>query len=469
VELSFPIKEGLSWNSNYLGAVNNGFSTGMMAEATGLNLNKPEALELIIHETLAGRIPVIVARTREDFVALIQALTLKNEPEPLPASQGALLVTGYRKRDSFIILHDGPYSGVCANMMGLSPAEWSAASLSIRLEHESTHYFIKRLFRSMRKNIIDELIADYAGVVAAWGNFRSWRLLHFMGLENFPLYREGGRLGNYITLAALSGNAFRILQAVVKKATVNLESFDAGHAHGLVDMEEKAYTLAALSCLTLEEIASENAVSLILEKNNYLKKMKLFRIRVVKYIKDPGEKEDLSAVDYKPGDRDNAGEVVAQYRRMIFNIAYAFTFDSMDAEDLTQDILIKAMENIHKFEGRSHLKTWLHSIAVFHCINYRKKKERVYTVGLDEDLFTPCACDHPERELMKKELMRNLYRAIIGLPDKLRAVIFLPAFSGLSHKEISSILDIPEGTVWSRLNRARLLLKEGLSGYLGGK
>ncbi len=227
VELSFPIKEGLSWNSNYLGAVNNGFPAEMMAEATGLCLNEPEALELIIHETLAGRIPVIVVRNREDFVALIQALTLKNEPELVPASQGALLVTGYRKRDSFIILNDGPYSGVDGNMMGLSPAEWSAVSLSIRLEHESTHYFAKRLFLSMRKKIVDELIADYAGIVAAWGNFSSRRLLHFMGLENFPLYRKGGRLENYMASSVLSGNAFKILQAVVAKAAENLESFDA--------------------------------------------------------------------------------------------------------------------------------------------------------------------------------------------------------------------------------------------------
>ncbi len=242
-----------------------------------------------------------------------------------------------------------------------------------------------------------------------------------------------------------------------------------GHSRGLSNTVEKAYILAALSCLTLEEIASESAVSLILEKIKRLKEMKLFIGQVVKYIDDGCKNQDISAVDYKPCDSNAAREMVANYRRMIFNIAYAFTFDRMDAEDLTQDILIKAIENIHKFEGRSQLKTWIHSIAVFHCINYKKKKSSAFTVGLDEDLCLPCTLDHPERDLMKKELVRNLYHAVSSLPDKLRAVIVLYAFRRLSHKEISSILDIPEGTAWSRLNKARLLLREELSRYLGEK
>jgi hypothetical protein len=153
-------------------------------------------------------------------------------------------------------LSDGSYSNVSASDMGLSEAEWRRVSLAIRRDHEAAHYFTRRVFASMRNNLIDELIADYMGIVAAAGHFRANWFLRFMGLESFPTYRQGGRLQNYRGQPSLSEGAFKVLQALVKSAAENLERFDANHASELI---ERASMLIALTYLTLEEIASEEA------------------------------------------------------------------------------------------------------------------------------------------------------------------------------------------------------------------
>ena len=157
VQLRFPIYAGISQCSAYRAATRRGIPTEGMLEATGLELSKPGELQLLIHDSFAGPIPVLVAAVREDFVALIQALTARNEPVSIPASMGAMMVAGFNNwdrirqikeqwhavhlddpssdgweqefrenvvpdktlyQDKFIILSDGPYSGVAADGLG---------------------------------------------------------------------------------------------------------------------------------------------------------------------------------------------------------------------------------------------------------------------------------------------------------------------------------------------------------------
>jgi hypothetical protein len=253
----------------------------------------------MVHQSLAGAIPVLLTGNREDFVSLVQALTMHNEPKPVPASMGACMVAGFNNwdrirqyqkqweaqnpcncsevswadefqrllrqkelyQDRFIVLSDGPYSNISASDMGLSESEWRRLSLTIRLEHECTHYFTRRLFSSMRNNLLDELIADYRGIVAATGHYRAEWFLRFLGLESFPVFREGGRLQNYRGQPPLSDGAFKILQALVKIAVENLESFDAARAEELRTLNGQILMLVALAYLTLEELASQEANS----------------------------------------------------------------------------------------------------------------------------------------------------------------------------------------------------------------
>ena len=297
VQLQFPVQEGISQIEAYQSATRRGVSVDGMAEATGLVLRQPEQLQLIVQESLAGAVPVLIAGNREDFVFLVQALTKRNEPKPIPDSMGACTVAGfnnwdrvrqYRQKwatahptdcsdadwavefrqvilqkelyqDKFIILSSGPYSDVPACDVGLSEPEWQRLSLTIRLEHECIHYFTRRLFASMRNNLLDEAIADYRGLVAAAGSYRADWFLRFLGLESFPVVREGGRLQNYRGQPPLSDGAFKVLGALVTAGAKNLGRFDAEHADELRHRDGQALMLMALTDLTLEELASEGA------------------------------------------------------------------------------------------------------------------------------------------------------------------------------------------------------------------
>jgi hypothetical protein len=168
-------------------------------------------------------------------------------------------------QDRFILLSRGAYSNVAASDLGLDEPEWLELSLKIRLEHECTHYVTRRWFGSMRNNLLDELIADYRGIVSAIGYYRADWFLHFLGLQSFPVYRQGGRLENYRGDPPLSDGAFKILQVLVKAAAENLEQFEQKYRQQMKTRQEEVQILMALTTLRLEELASEQGV-LRLEK-----------------------------------------------------------------------------------------------------------------------------------------------------------------------------------------------------------
>jgi len=296
VQFMFPIREGISTTELYRAATRRGI-TEDIPENYGLELACPEGLELVIHQTPAGRIPLLSTRSRADFVTLVQALARRNEPQAIPDSMGAVIIAGYNNwdrihtyrkewelnntenvteeswlaefqrlipqkefyQDKFIILSDGPYSAVPAESLGLAEEEWRRLSLIIRREHECTHYFTRRMFSSMRNNLLDELIADYMGIVSAIGFFRADWFLRFVGLENYPQYRAGARLENYRGDPPLSDGAFKILQALVKLAAENLEAFDTRLTEETRTPERNAQILVSLCQLTLIDMASRKA------------------------------------------------------------------------------------------------------------------------------------------------------------------------------------------------------------------
>lgn len=295
IQLKFPVREGISSTEGYRSATRR----GILTEAPGekLALERPDLLELCLNQTPAGRIPLLVTGHRQDFVTLVQALVYKNEPAEIPGSMGACMVKGfnnwdriksYKKRwqkdnplscseqewqeefrklvplkelyqDTFIILSDGDYSGIPAHLMNLTNEEWRRLSFIIRREHESVHYFTRRIFGSARNHILDELIADYVGILTACGFYRSDWFLRFMGLENYPSFRKGGRLTIYLGDPPLSEGAFKILQSLVKKASENLELFSRRNAEKIQTPEGKMQMLINLTGVTFIELAAGNA------------------------------------------------------------------------------------------------------------------------------------------------------------------------------------------------------------------
>jgi hypothetical protein len=302
-QLCFPIREGISQTEPYLNTTRKGARPESLPEATGLELERPETIELALYTSPAGRIPLLIARHREEFIALIRALAKKNEPQPVPPSQGALMVSGYnnwgrirelRRRwedldpsiretatwaeefqriqqrrdlyqDRFILLSDGPYSAVPAADLGLEDGPWREISLVIRRDHECSHYLTRRLLGSMQDNVLDELIADYTGIAAATGGFRADWFLRFIGLEDFPRYRAGGRLDIYRGRPPLSDGAFRVLQGVVKSAAENLERFDAALPAGARTVQGRGLMISALASLRLEDLAAPEGLDLLQE------------------------------------------------------------------------------------------------------------------------------------------------------------------------------------------------------------
>ncbi len=302
VQLRFPIREGISRSENYLAATRRGVHAPVGSQ---LELKAPDGVRLVLHRTAAGRIPVIIADEREDFVTIVQALTHRNEPEPIPASLGATMVAGYNNwdriaqlrraweageiyqshpdwssvfraitprkelyQDRFILLSTGPYSAVPAEQMHMSAREWAETSLTIRLEHECAHYFTRRVLGSMKNLLHDELLADYCGITAAAGRFRADWLLTFLGLENFPDYRAGGRLENYRGTPQLSDSAFRVLQSLMVSAAKSVEWWDAETFGDAPRTKmQRAIALLELAALPIEAIAEGMQSAMCRPKN----------------------------------------------------------------------------------------------------------------------------------------------------------------------------------------------------------
>ena len=293
VQLQFPIEEGISETEAYRNATLRGHRRDRHETSdTGISLEDPEALQIEIHPTPAGHLPFLITRHRPDFTTLVRALARHNEPARIPESMGAVMVAGYNNwgriqdyrrtwehrvtnpteekwreefrrliprkslyQDCFVILSNGPYSSVPAHSLGLSKSQWRSRSLDIRREHESAHYFTRRVLSSMQSNVLDEFIADYMGIVETTGHFRKEWLLQFLGLESFPEYRSGARLENYRGDPPLSESAFCVLQKLVVEAANNVERFCTSAPR----TPRGAHALLSLAQLTLEEMASSRA------------------------------------------------------------------------------------------------------------------------------------------------------------------------------------------------------------------
>ncbi len=229
-----------------------------------------EKIQLTMEQTAGGRIPILHTGHREDFVSLVRALAMKNEPGNIPNSMGACMVKGLNNRDrvrrsgmplsllvphkdlyqdKLIILSGGPYSGVSAPELNLTADEWERMSLDIRREHECTHYLTQRLYGSARNYLFDELIADYAGIREAAGVYKADWFLRFIGLEEYPEYRRGGRLENYLGEPPLSEKSFTLLQQLAYFAARGLEQLDAEWQ----DMP-KEKRITSLCAMALEEL-----------------------------------------------------------------------------------------------------------------------------------------------------------------------------------------------------------------------
>lgn len=170
------------------------------------------------------------------------------------------------------------------------------------------------------------------------------------------------------------------------------------------------------------------------------------------------------------GDQDAFAEIVEIYSNSIFQLGYRMLGNRQEAEDIAQEAFIRAYVNIKSFNQELKFSTWLFRIATNLCIDrIRKKKPDYYldaevsgTDGLT--MYSQLASDAPlpENELESLELQESVQKEILKLPEKYRSVIVLKYIEELSLNEISEILDLPLGTVKTRIHRGREALRQQL-------
>lgn len=170
------------------------------------------------------------------------------------------------------------------------------------------------------------------------------------------------------------------------------------------------------------------------------------------------------------GDQSAYGEIVELYKDKVFQLCYRILGNRHEAEDMAQEAFIRAYVNIASFNVNLKFSTWLYRIATNLCIDrIRKKKPDYYldaevsgTDGLTMYSQVPANTILPEDELEGMELQETIQREIMKLPEKYRSVIVLKYIEELSLNEISEILDIPLGTVKTRIHRGREALRHQL-------
>lgn len=163
------------------------------------------------------------------------------------------------------------------------------------------------------------------------------------------------------------------------------------------------------------------------------------------------------------GDANAFEELVLKYEKTVYNLALRMVGDRDDAFDMTQEAFIKAYGSLSSFRGDSKFSVWIYRIATNVCLDFLRSKSRKQQVSLtvsdddDEDaqLDIPDPSSDPEQQLMQKMSMQSVEEGLKTLPDKQRQILVMRELGGMSYAEIGKALSLEEGTVKSRIFRAR--------------
>lgn len=163
------------------------------------------------------------------------------------------------------------------------------------------------------------------------------------------------------------------------------------------------------------------------------------------------------------GEGDAWSELVRRYHRKVWNIAYHFVGRSEEADELTQEIFVRVYEGLESFEPGGNLPGWLLRVARNFCVdNYRRRKlERSLTSKEEPDgvtAATPSRAPDPYDVLEQKDLAQWLRAALDRIAPELRQAVILRDLQEMSYDEMATAMEVPLGTVKSRINRGRLEL-----------
>lgn len=190
--------------------------------------------------------------------------------------------------------------------------------------------------------------------------------------------------------------------------------------------------------------------------------------------------DDLTLVKRsRDGDQTAFKLLVERYQRKVYSVALGMVRDREEARDIAQEAFAKVYKYLDHFKGDSSFYTWLYRVTVNICIDFLRRhgSHKGEHVEFDETQAMDSAeanigalgsklGTNPQKSLLRKELAAKIEEALQEVPEKHRAILLLREIEGMSYDDLARTLDIPKGTVMSRLFHARAKMQKVLSNYL---
>jgi RNA polymerase sigma-70 factor (ECF subfamily) len=187
----------------------------------------------------------------------------------------------------------------------------------------------------------------------------------------------------------------------------------------------------------------------------------------------PNPSPDLLLARLAAAGRADAWErLLALYSERIYNLAFHFAGAAADAEDLTQEIFLRLYQNLRLYRGDVPLAAWALRLSRNLCIDHYRRGRRERRAGaVSESVLAnlPADGDDPQAEAQRRQQLRTVYRALEAMPEDLAEVVLLRDLQGWSQEETAAWLEVPVGTVKSRLHRARLELASRVTARLAAR
>lgn len=162
------------------------------------------------------------------------------------------------------------------------------------------------------------------------------------------------------------------------------------------------------------------------------------------------------------GDREAFGELVEQYRDNVYRLAYRMCGNAYDADEAAQEAFVAAWRALPNFRGDAKFSTWLYRLTTNAAIDVMRREKRHQTVGDGEMMELADDADSPQETVERTEQQEAVQKALATLSEEYREVLLLRYMEELDYAEIAEVLQLPSGTVKSRINRAKAALKTAL-------
>lgn len=184
-------------------------------------------------------------------------------------------------------------------------------------------------------------------------------------------------------------------------------------------------------------------------------------------MRDQREQEWIARA--KAGDMQAFEALILQHEKIVYNVALRMMNHSEDARDISQEVFLKAYKSIGQFDERAMFSTWLYRITTNTCIDELRRRKGKQSYSLEEELESEEGSmqrqiadegETPEESLLRAERADELKKALAQLTEEHRLAVILRDIRGLSYEEIAEIMNLPMGTVKSRISRARNQLKQ---------